>query len=260
MNFSGWWDSLVGYLTSVGGYWTSSDGQAVLPGLALVVSTLIALYVLAAQLQANLKQLRGALIEKLMERLAEVAVQAAARHEQLKSGQYPTHSLQSAMKYFDASVSALRFSLPRAERGVVDFIRNAVHENSRDDEDSFTLMADADRALRLFEAWALGQIPTRKFRRFNRYGAGPGRRPEFQEEWARLARQMKANYDIEGGDAGFALYKKTRRYRAIRRRALSRRRFRDVIRQFWLELRHPTMAPQYRKSRAEMRAIELSRM
>jgi hypothetical protein len=35
MNFSGWWDSLVGYLTSVGGYWTSSDGQAVLPGLAL---------------------------------------------------------------------------------------------------------------------------------------------------------------------------------------------------------------------------------
>ena len=151
-----------------------------LPGVAIVVSTLIAVLVLAAQLSANRRQLRGALIEKLMERLAEVSVQAEIRHEKLKSGEPPLHSLRSAMKYFDGSVSALRFSLPRRERGVVDFVRNTVYENSFDDQDSFALMADSDRAHRYFESWALGQIPAREFRAYNRFNAGNTLPPSFR--------------------------------------------------------------------------------
>jgi hypothetical protein len=255
MDLSAWWDSFAGY-------WGSSDGQSLLrevllPGIAIVVSTLIAVFVLAAQLSANRRQLRGALIETLMERLAEVSVQAEIRHEQLKSGQPPLNSLRSAMKYFDASVSALRFSLPRTERGVVDFVRNAVHENSLDEQDSFALMADSDRALRYLESWALGRIPAREFRTYNRFSSGATRPPEFQELWAGLARRMKEGYDREGGPVEYAKYKRTRTYRVIRRRARFHYRTRDRVWQFCWELRNPSKAPAYREARAAMRANEL---
>jgi len=255
MDLGAWWDS-------VAEYWGSADGQSlfrevILPGLAIVVSTLIAVLVLAAQLKANRIQQRGALIEKLMERLAEVSVQAEIRHKQSKAGEPPLHSLESAMKYFDASISALRFSLPRGERGVVEFVRNAVHENSFDENASFTLMADSGRALTYLESWALGHLPAREFRRYNKFSAGPVRHPQFQELWAQLAQRMKEGYDNEGGPAGYALYKRTRRYRVIRRRARFHYRVRDRIWQFCWEVRNPALAPQYRVARAAMRAAEL---
>jgi hypothetical protein len=123
------------------------------------------------------------------------------------------------MKYFDASVSALRFSLPSRERGVVDFARNTVYENSFDEQNSFALMANSDRALRCFESWALGKIPAREFRTYNRFSSGTTLPPGFRELWVGLAQRMKEGYDREGGPAGYAKYQKTPTYRVIRRRA-----------------------------------------
>lgn len=242
-------------------FWGSTEGQTVfrevvLPAAAILVSTIIAVIVLASQLRAARRQHRSDRIAQVIERLSEVKVQAHLRHEAAKRGVVDDNPLEAAMRHFDASISALRFALPKRQRAVPDFVREMLY-TAFFDTDTFLILARADRASTYFESWVLGNLPARKFKAYNKYSSGPSRGPtSLRELWAELKERDKIGYDHEGGPDAYARYKRSRRYRVVRRRARFHYGWRAVLIQHWWELRNPSKAPEYREARRRMRRAE----
>lgn len=244
MDLEAWWDDVVAYWASAAGQELLKD--VIIPALAIVVSTVIAVLVLAAQLRTNRRQRRSELIAKVIERLADVTVEAELRHENRKAGRPAEDNLKAAIAYFDASISALRFALPKGQHAIADFVRNTVYNGYYDNQNTFTLLADTSKASRYFEAWVLGAISSREFRTYMRYRHGQYRGPEMWELWDRMAKEAEEGFKNEGGPAAYARYKRTWRYWQIKRRSKYRRRLNDRIKQGWYTLRHPKLANKYR--------------
>lgn len=155
-------------------------GSVVIPSVAIIVSTCIAVgALLVQQRSARLERVRAA-AANVGRAIARVHAAADARHK----GE--PNQLEREIANFDAETDALSFELTRWSRPVAYVIRNELIGAHLNATSTWDLLVECGLVSRYLSSWMVGSLRARKFRRVAPFiGATAPSDFDFPELWQR---------------------------------------------------------------------------
>ncbi len=134
-----------------------------LPSLAILVSSVIAVVALRRQLLAQQRDRRATLVGRTIEMLAEVEAEGHLRMEG------KPHQLGSAVIRAEAALSSLQFSLRGPDRDVPAVIRDEMFDSYLIVEDPQSFVAALQRTRIIYEDWTRGHLDRKYIREIGRW-------------------------------------------------------------------------------------------